>query len=350
MRSRSLIAGTLCLLSMTVLLAMGGRSQKPEEQPKFEIIEIGTGGSPKWSPDGTRLAFLAGGWLCVADADGKAEIQKIAQLRPRTLDWMSDSSFVMSEKKSWGQEGKAEGHILAIKTVDMKGQVHTIRRDSIVVVPTSDYLTYPSTPVILNDGTVGYYEIHEKPGGETKIFKTIKLGKLKPDSTLKQMIVTTEGYPTAGEIRLESVDRTVKKKITPGKKYLFPILSPDNTKILAGVSGYSAGVVILNLNGEVIRDLDVDAREISPGLIAGGDIVGAAWSPDSRKLLYIWIVEDGHSIHDQDIYMVNVDGTGKVAIAATPNDIEKDASWSPDGKRIAYRSETSGTIFVVKLK
>jgi Tol biopolymer transport system component len=329
---------------------MSGKSQKPLEEADFEVIEIGTGGAPHWSPDGTRLAFLAGGWLCVARADGSGEVQKIIELRPHAFEWMGDSAFVVSEKKAWKPQGKGRGHKFAIRTVDMNGQMETIRRDSIVIIPRSDYLTYPSTPVVLRDGTVGYYEIDEKPGGETKIFKTIKPGNLKPDSTLKQMIVTTEGYPTAGEIWLESVDRTVKKKITPGKKYLFPILSPDNTKILAGVSGYSAGIVILNLKGEVLTDLDVDAREISPGLIAGGDIVGAAWSPDSKKLLYIWIVEDGHSIHDQDIYMVNVDGTGKVPIAATPDEIERDASWSPDGTKIAYRNETSGKIFVVKSK
>lgn len=349
MRNKSLIVGLLCLFILMVVFSITTRSQKPAEQADFDVIEIGTGGATKWSPDGTRLAFLVGGWLCVADADGKGEIQKIAQLRPRTLDWMSDSAFVISEKTPWTPVGKGRGHKFAIKTIHVNGQIQTIRRDSIVVVPKSDYLTYPSTPFVLPDGTVGYYEIHEKPGGETKIFKTIKPGNLKPDSTLKQMIVTTAGYPTAGEIWLENVDRTVKKKITPGKKYLFPILSPDNTKILAGVSGYSAGIVILNLKGEVLTDLDVDAREISPGLIAGGDIVGAAWSPDSKKLLYIWIVEDGHSIHDQDIYMVNVDGTGKVAIAATPNDIEKDASWSPDGTKIAYVNQTTGKIYVAKM-
>jgi hypothetical protein len=369
MRSKNLIIGLVSLLLLVVVLSIHGesfgaspedksiqdesmssKSQKPVEQPKFETILIGTGGEPKWSPDGTRLAFMSGGWLCVADAEGKGEIQKVVELRPWTFDWMSDSAFVVSEKTPWTPEGKGRGHKFIIETVDMKGQVQVIRKDSIPGIPESKYVSYIGAPVILKDGTVGYYEIHEKPEGETKIFKTIRQGKLKPDSVLKQIIVTTEGYPTAGEICLESVDGTVKKRITPGKKYLFPILSPDNTKILAGVSGYSAGIVILNLKGEVLTDLDVDAREISPGLIAGGDIVGAAWSPDSKKLLYIWIVEDGHSIHDQDIFMVNVDGTEKVPIVATPNDIEKDASWSHDGRRVAYRSETSGKIFVVKLK
>ena len=350
MKTKNLIIGLACLLILVVVLSMSTKSQKPEEQPKFEVIEIGTGGEPKWSPDGTRLAFMSGGWLCVKSADGKGEIQKVVELRPWTFEWMDDSAFVVSDKIPWTPLGKGRGHKFIIETVDMKGEVQIIREDSLAPGNESErqYVSYIGAPVILKDGTVGYYEIHEKPGGETKIFKTIKQGKLKPDSGLKQIMVTTEGYPAAGEILLESFDRTVRKKITPGKKYLFPILSPDNTKILAEASRYSAGIVILNLKGEVLTDLDVDAREISPGLIAGG--FGASWSPDSKKILYIWTIEDGHSIHDQDIYMVNVDGTGKVPIATTPNDIEKNASWSPDGTKIAYRSETSGKIFVVKLK
>jgi Tol biopolymer transport system component len=352
MKSKNLLIGLMSLLIVVVVLSMSTKSQKPVETPKFETIVIGTGGEPKWSPDGTRLAFMSGGWLCVANAEGKGEIQRIAQLRPWTFDWMSDSAFVVSDKIPWNPPGKGRGHKFIIETVNMKGQVQIIREDSLAPGNESErkYVSYIGAPVILKDGTVGYYEIHEKPAGETRIFKTIKQGKLKPDSVLNQIMVTTEGYPTAGEICLESVDRTVRKKITPGRKYLFPILSPDNTKILAGVSGYSAGIVILNLKGEVLTDLDVNAREISPGLFEIGEIVGATWCPDSKKVLYSLTIEDGHSVYDNDIYMVNIDGTGKVAIAATPNDIERDASWSPDGKKIAYRSETSGKIFVVKLK
>jgi len=352
MRSKNLIIGLVCLFVLVVVFSLTTKSQKQVEAPKFETIVIGTGGTPKWSLDGTRLAFMSGGWLCVAKADGSGEIQKIIQLRPWTFDWMSDSAFVVSDKIPWNPPGKGLGHKFIIETVDLKGQVQIIREDSLAPGNEAErqYVSYIGAPVILKDGTVGYYEIHEKPGGETRIFKTIKQGKLKPDSGLKQIRVTTEGYPAAGEICLESVDGAVRKKITPGKKYLFPILSPDNTKILAQVSSYYAGLVILNLKGEVLVDLDVDAREISPGLTAGGYILGDTWSPDSKKILYYWTVDDGHVTYDNDIYMVNVDGTGKVPIAAIPNDIEKDAFWSPDGRKIAYRSETSGKIFVVKLK
>jgi len=348
MKAKNLIIGLVCLAVLVIVFSITTKSQKPEETPKFETILIGTGGAPHWSPDGTRLAFLAGGWLCVADADGEGEIKTVAEIRPSFFEWMSDSEFVVFEKEYPKAESIAVRPSLRIKRISIEGRATTVVRDTTFSKTSPPKIT---KPMVLPDGTVGYYVCE---GGyqdwRCNNFRIIKQGNLKPDSVKKQWRCVITPYPT-GDIWLESIDKSLKRQVTSGdQKYYFPRLSPDNTKILAGASRYSAGLVILNLTGEVLTDLDVDAREISPGLIAGGSIVGATWSPDSKKILYNLTIEDGHFTYDKDIYMVNVDGTGKVPIAATPDEIERDASWSPDGTKIAYRNETGGKIFVVKLK
>jgi len=343
MKTKNLIIGLLYVAILVVFFSITTKSQNPEETPLFQPILIGTGGAPHWSPDGTKLAFMSGGWLCVRSADGKGEIKKVAEIRPDFFEWMSDSEFVVFEKEYSKVETLATRPSLRIRKITLDGRATTVVEDTTFSKTSPPKITQPK---VLPDGTIGYYECK---GGyqdwECKDFKIIKQGKLKPDSALKQMIATTEGFPAWGEIWLESVDRAVKKKITPGREYLFPKLSPDDNKIL---TSYGPAEFVLDLKGNVILDLGKERPQAPTGYSAY--IGGASWSPDSRRIIYYVTIEDGHFLYDKDIYIINADGTGKIQLAVTPDEKEGGASWSPDGTKIAYRSETSGNIFVVKLK
>lgn len=343
MRTKKLLIGLLGLFVMVIFFAMSTKSQKPEEPLKFEVIEIGKGGSQRWSPDGTKIGFMAGGWLCVANADGKGEIQKVAQIKINSLEWMSDSEFVFSEKEPWIIKEKGRGSKLRIKTVDLKGNIQLIREDS--VAPGNKYVSYISTPRVLKDGTAGYYEIYEKPDGETRIFKIIKQGKLAPEIIEKQLCVLESPYPW-GDIWVEQIDGTLKKKVTKGeRKYGSPQLSPDNTKILA--HHYGLGISVLDLEGNILADFSKDLPKVQPGQIA--DIISANWSPDSKRILYDVIVESEDTTYSREIFIANYDGGDKIKIPGIPGELVGAPGWSPDGTRILCRSE-SGKIFVIKIK
>jgi hypothetical protein len=335
MKSKNLIIGLVCLFVMVVALTLTTKSQKPEEHSKFEVIEIGTGGAYRWSPDGTRLAFLAGDYLCVADAEGKGEVQKIAQVKLHGFDWMSDSEFVVWISEPWRPKGKALGRKFRIETVDMKGQVQLVREDSIA--GPSEYLSWVSPPFVLKDGTVGYYEIHEKPDGQMKVFKIIREGNLKPEVAVKQMQLAGEGF--------ESIDGIIKKKINYDRKWYYVKLSPDGSKILA--HHYGLGIAVLDTAGNIIKDFSTDLPKVEPGRIA--DMVSASWSPDSKRIAYDLIVESEDTTYSRDIYIVNFDGTSKIKIPDIPGELIGGPVWSPDGTRIVCRSE-SGKIFVIKIK
>jgi Tol biopolymer transport system component len=351
MRTKSLLIGLACFFVVGLVLSISGQSQRQEQGQRFEIIEIGKGGSPKWSPDGTRLAFVSSGWLCVANADGSGEIQNIVKLEPWTFDWMSDSSFVISERIPWSPPGKGRGHKCKIETVDMKGQVEVIAEDSIPAEPELYDQSYLGAPFVMNDGTVGYYEVHEHRDQETKIFKVIRQGKLTEQEALKHIEVFVRPYPW-GDIWMRSVDGKTEWAVTEDDtSYSFPKLSPDGSNILAVLGSYTLDLVILDTCGTVITELDVGFKEVSPGIFAGGASSGVQWSPDSKKVVLTWFVESEQHPEEEtsDLYIVNADGTGKLQLTDTPHEAEHNPVWSPNGTKIACHSDNTGKVFVINV-
>ena len=72
----------------------------------------------------------------------------------------------------------------------------------------------------------------------------------------------------------------------------------------------------------------------------------AMWSPDGTKIAFN-TNRDG----DQEIYVMNADGSNQANVSQSPDSIEGLADWSPDGKRLVLYSDRPGNkdLFVVDL-
>lgn len=96
-----------------------------------------------------------------------------------------------------------------------------------------------------------------------------------------------------------------------------PAWSPDGTTV-AFASG-DGRVYTVNADGSALRSL-VEGH--SPD-----------WSPDGQRLVYIY---------DDDLYLVNADGSNPVLLLALPT-TQSRPRWSPNGTQIAFLSEWKDT-------
>ncbi len=362
MKTRDFMVARSCLAILLVVFSfVTAKSQKPYETPKFEVIEIGTGGDPHWSPDGTKLAYVYKNILYIVNADGTGERLKVAELPKwtRGFIWVDSTEFIFNEFESQRIEGKGKEERRSIKKLTIDGKIEPI----VEAHHTSKEGRAISAPMMLNDGTVGYYEVAisqektRKMLEEEKTFTIIKQGKLKPASALKQLratILEPDGT-LSGDIWLQSIDGTSKRRITTGRLCSFPELSPDGTKILA-CCGVWCGFCLLDLQGNAISigEKGVHTADISESSMGPPD---AKWSPDSKKIAYMRITAeildpDGQIIRDiaGEIHIVKADGSGNIQVIDIPDVIELNPVWSPDGTRIAFIEGKTSQIYVIRIR
>jgi hypothetical protein len=338
------LIGLALLLALVYVVVQSQQPKKTEETTEtavpvahFETVLIGKGSSPKWSSDGSKLAFLCAEGICVTDSSGKGEVTKIGPLKVKNYEWLSDSELVVCE---W-EYGRIKGRqtvTTRLKKASLDGRIEMIRETHPTFEdPAPDK---PSKFIVLKDGTVGYYEdLHALRGGP--FFKVIRNGRLKELEATKQMIVA--GIKGEKGVWLVSADRDIKKRITD-KEYRFVQLAPDVSKFIGKNS--RGEIIVFDSTGNEMANLGT-------GLILSEGRTGN-WSPDSKKIVYFDTKEDGHYVLASEIYLINVDGSGKIQLTDTPDELEHDPVWSPDGTKIAYWTRDPKwenlEVFIMRLK
>jgi dipeptidyl aminopeptidase/acylaminoacyl peptidase len=255
------------------------------------------GSSPRWSPDGQRIAFLARGepagtqifvrWM---DAEGATtQVTRVTQ-SPSNIEWSPDGNWIaftalVPNTESWGVEGK-------VTALRPRGATWT---QAPRVVEKLDYR---------QDGT---------------------------------------GFTADGEQQLFVVpaDGGTPRQVTHGEWSVgAPRWTPDGGTIV-----FSSGPRIEDAE-YVLRESEIFAVDVETGSIRQltsrpGPDGNPTVSPDGRLIAYTGYDKNENTWTDSELYVMNADGTAGRVLA----DIDRSPGglhWAPDGSGVYFTAQNEG--------
>jgi Tol biopolymer transport system component len=256
---------------------------------------------PKWSPDGTRLAYTHSG-LCVVNKDGAGKITVPGDCQ-FGIRWSPDSTKICYES-IWG--GLYAYDFMTSKSVKLG-----IQRGLEDWSPDSQWVCY-------QDNQDGYLYIVRSDGSEKKVLSK------EANSYDASPIFSGDGTKIAfvnykNNIDIINFDGTgLLEDITPARAIYDGI---GNIFIFSQLYWGSYGsLASINTDGTGLK-----------GLGGNYGVTSAQVSPDGKKIVFLYWA----------ISVVNIDGTGKVDIDTGTSGVSyggNSPSWSPDSQWISYRT------------
>jgi Tol biopolymer transport system component len=273
--------------------------------------------NPTFSPDGSKIAYTKAGYkgIWIYNLANKS-VKQISDEQSAGFGykWSSDSESILSRVAKY--EGMKRYNAVKIFNV-ATNQVQQL----------TEYKTrMPYLPEWADQDTKVI--LPSKEGFE--IFNTGKLNKSTNN--------------TAGAVAFSIYDKIFTKDLqTNLEKSLKPIAdaqiinlinSPDGNKVAFEVMG--GDMYSMNIDGTNLTNLGKGNRP--------------KWSSDSKKIIYMIAEDNGDNFTASDIYTINSDGTQKKNITNTPDEIEMNPCFSPDGKSFVFDEYNDGSIYLMNVE
>lgn len=274
----------------------------------------------EWSPDGTKLAFAKQGF-----AEGLEMIEMATLKRSKISDmadaglffsWSADSKEVLFRDTKW--EGNERTHTLYV--VDLQGKKQQVSEPQRYLQPASwNYTADGTKRVFTKDG-----KIKAQPTLQ-------KLSQTMTKSTLaKRPNIST--YNDCDAQKFYLIDENGKQILLCNDLGLEPAISPNGQKLVYNENDY---LILVDTNGKNRRDLGRGFR--------------ATWANDNQ-IIFELTEDDGHNYTAGELWIMNIDGTGRKAITNTNDKIEMYPTFNEKTKKLAFVSHIDGQIYTADVK
>ncbi|MCX8091482.1 MAG: hypothetical protein N3I86_11250 [Verrucomicrobiae bacterium] len=280
---------------------------------------------PVWSPDGRWIAFARAGF-------GSIEIIRPDGTGRRLLVSAPRAGY----RFAWSPDGEAIAFLSVVETPE--GRRHRVQEIEITsgrvrtLADTADEVSWPQWEWNESGKRVvwlvfaGREPTGWRPDGSSP--KPLRRPLPSGAATLTNAAV----FYRDGHVWLWDAKQNAPRRLSR-ERGLNPVRSPDGARV---VFSELNTLMVVNADGSELREL---ARGHHP-----------AWSPDSLKLVFDVARDDGHRITSSDLWLINADGSELTPLTQTPDALETEPNWSPDGRRIVYRLEDKGQICVLNLE
>jgi serine/threonine-protein kinase len=144
------------------------------------------------------------------------------------------------------------------------------------------------------------------------------------------VIAYVPGQPDASSRRLVTIDRTgaAVPYAAPPRAYAYPRVSPDGRKLLVTIADASTSLWLFDVATSALSQLTFE-----------GNVEAPVWRPDGHRATY-----SSSRAGVPNVFSLLVDGAGAEERLASSASVQIPGSWSPDGHVLAFveRHEKSG--------
>lgn len=314
------------LILAAILLAQSAMAQDMK-QGTLSNIKCLTSGSemyenPRWSPDGSKIAFTRLGYdgLYVTDAKGTTITQISDDLGVGyQYHWSADSHEILVRDTRWENNASGSVRLHAAWSIDMKGKKVRLSEDAEYMQPAA----WRYSPV--GEKSIMSIDAPAISGIKLKTLSTSVLEKAT------KSVGSNISFYVDSENLYKITARGTKVLLNQGPSFA-PALSPDGTKV---AFNQMDDVCIINIDG------------------TGKKVIGAGYNAswvNNNQIVFERTTDDGHTYLTGELYMLSIDSGKIVQLTSTADKIEMNPCVSPDGTKIVFTSFVDGQVYIADLK